>query len=191
MVKDLRTSAIQLKMHKYPTLDASPWGLKNPQPFFPPLETLFKTETVSSLKDYGIRLGEEIEKVLDAKTIKTTKGNVVPVHRKTTMILSPFKWMRGDYGDLGLPKPESVAKEMNEKLQSPHTAGYVGALSSIVLSESGCVHFPKVYGVYVGMADKHTIDISHVCLHFLQLTLYTNYVLTQYVDLLETMEIFR
>lgn len=160
MVKDLRTSAIQLKMHKYPTLDASLWGLKNPQPFFPPLETLFKTETVSSLKDYGIRLGEEIEKVIDAKTIKTTKGNVVPVHRKTTMILSPFKWMRGDYGDLGLPKPESVAKEMKDKLQSPHTAGYVGALTSIVLSESGCVHFPKVYGVYVGNASSHTVDIS-------------------------------
>jgi Nucleosome binding factor SPN, SPT16 subunit len=49
---------------------------------------------------------------------------------------------------------------MQEKLQSPHTAGYVGALASIALSESGCLHFPKVYGVYTAIATKHTIDIS-------------------------------
>jgi hypothetical protein len=76
------------------------------------------------------------------------------------MILSPFKWMRGDYGVFGLPKPEDIASDMQEKLQSPNTAGYVGALASIALSESGCVHFPKVYGVYVGLASEHTIDIS-------------------------------
>ena len=160
MGKDLRTTAVQLRLHRYSKLDASAWGLQNPQPFFPPLETLFKTEVVSSLSDYGVRLGEEIEKIVDTNTIRTSKGKVVNVHRKTTMILSPFKWMRGDYGSFGLPKPEEIAKDIQEKLQSPHTAGYVGALSSIVLSESGCIHFPKVYGIYVGLAKDHTIDIS-------------------------------
>jgi hypothetical protein len=160
MVKDLRTTSTHLKLHRYSRLNTSLWGLKNAQPFFPPLEKLFKTETVSSLKEYGVRLGEEVAEVTGVDSIRTTKGNVVPVHRKTTMILSPFKWMRGDYGDLGLPKPETVANDMQEKLQSPHTAAYVGAVASIVLSESGCIHFPKVYGVYVGMAERHTIDIS-------------------------------
>lgn len=161
MGKDLRTSAIQLRMHKYPPLvNASLWGLTNPQPFFPPLEKLFKTETVSGLPDYGIKLSEEIQSVVSESRIRTNKGRMADIHRKTTMILSPFKWMRGDYGTLGLPKPEEVAKDMTDKLQSPHTAGYVGALTSIVLSESGCIHFPKVYGVYTGLANTHTIDIS-------------------------------
>lgn len=160
MGKDLRTTAVHHRLHRYSKLDASAWGLQNPQPFFPPLEKLFKTENVASLSEYGVRLGEEIEKIVDVNTIRTTKGKIVPIHRKTTMILSPFKWMRGDYGSFGLPKPEEVANDMQEKLQSPHTAGYVGALASICLSESGCVHFPKVYGVYVGLANDHTIDIS-------------------------------
>lgn len=160
MGKDLRTTSTYLKLHRYPRVNMSAWGLQHPQPFFPPLEKLFKTETVASLKDYGVGLREEVAEVLAEDTIRTTKGTSASVHRKTTMILSPFKWMRGDYGNLGLPKPEQVANDMQEKLQSPHTAGYVGALASIALSESACPHFPKVYGVYVGMADKHTIDIS-------------------------------
>ena len=160
MVKDLRTTAVQLKLTRRPALETSPWGLLNAQPFFPSLETLFKTETVSNLSEYGIKLSEEVESILDARHIKTTKGRTVPVHRKTTMILSPFKWMRGDYSALPLPKPEEIAEDVHGTLQSPHTAGYVGALTSIVLSESECLHFPKVFGVYVGLADRHTIDIS-------------------------------
>jgi hypothetical protein len=160
MGKDLRTTPIALKLHKYPPLNGSAWGLTNPQPFFPPLERLFKTETVPSLPEYGVRLREQIRSVVDETHIHTTLGATVPVHRKTTMILSPFKWMRGDYGVFGLPKPDEVANDMQTKLQSPNTAGYVGALTSILLSETGCVHFPKVYGVYVGLAENHTIDIS-------------------------------
>ena len=160
MGKELRVTAAPLKLHKYPKLDGSLWGLQNPQPFFPPLEKLFKTETLASLSDYGVKLNEEVEAILDENTIRTTRGRTATVHRKITMILSPFKWMRGDYGALGLPKPEEIANDMQEKLQSPNTAAYVGALTSIALSESGCAHFPKVYGVYVGMAKDHTIDIS-------------------------------
>ena len=159
MVKDLRTTATEMKLHRYPKLDTSAWNIKNAQPFFPPLEKLFKTDTIANLQDYGVRLTDEIQKVVDAHHIQV-KGKNVEVHRKTTMILSPFKWMRGDYGTIGLPKPEGVASDMQEKLQSPHTAGYVGAMASIALSESGCIHFPKVYGVYVGMSTSHTIDIS-------------------------------
>lgn len=160
MGKDLRTTAVPLKLCKYPQLDTSAWGLHHSQPFFPPLEKLFKTETVSSLKDYGIRLSESVSSVVDASTIRTSKGNTVPIHRKTTMLLSPFKWMRGDYGCIGLPKPADIADEIRDAFQSQHTAGYVGALASIALSESGCIHFPKVYGVYTGNATKHEVDIS-------------------------------
>jgi hypothetical protein len=159
MGKDLRTLTVHHKLARLPPVDGTPWDLKEMQPFFPSLEKLFKTDHVSGLKDYGIRLSDPLEGIVDADTIKV-KGKHVPVHRKTTMILSPFKWMRGDYGALGLPKPDPVAEDLHRVLQSPYTAGYVGALSSIVLSESGCVHFPKVYGVYTALAGKHTVDIS-------------------------------
>lgn len=160
MGKELRTLPVSLKVSRQPRVDTSSWGLQNPQTFFPPLETLFKVDGLPNRSEYGVTLGERVESVVDADTIKTSKGRTTPVHRKTTMLLSPFKWMRGDYGVFGLPKPEDVAADMQSKLQSPHSAGYVGALSSVLLSESGCVHFPKVYGVYVGLANDHTIDIS-------------------------------
>ena len=150
MGKDLRTNAVVLKLHRLPKLNGMAWGLQNAQPFFPPLEKLFKTEHLQSMSDYGVRLNDPIESVVNATQIRTISGRTVDVHRKTTLILSPFKWMRGDYGVFGLPKPESIASDMQEKLQSPHTAGYVGALASIALSDSGCAHFPTVYGVYVG-----------------------------------------
>ena len=159
MGKDLRTLPVHLKLTRYPRLDASAWSLRDAQPFFPPLEMLFKTERVTSFKEYGIKLADPLESIVDADTIKV-KGESVPVHRKTTMILSPFKWMRGDYGALGLPLPEESATDLREKLQSPYTAGYVGALTSIALSESDCPHFPKVYGVYTALATSHTVDIS-------------------------------
>ena len=160
MGKDLRTTAVEMKLQRYGKIDTSAWGLKTAQPFFPSLERLFKTETVPSLSEYGIRLSQPISSVVDKDSVRTTKGKIVPIHRKTTMLLSPFKWMRGDYGDLSLPKPSDIAKDIQKNIQSSDTAGYVGALTSIALSESDCIHFPKVYGVYVGLAEKHTIDIS-------------------------------
>ena len=159
MGKDLRTTPIDIKLHRYGNMDTQLWGLRNAQPYFPPLEKLFKTEKVSSFSEYGVRLSNEMTSIVDKDTIRCPKGKV-SVHRKTTMILNPFKWMRGDYGELGLPKPSDTAADIQKTLQSCHTAGYVGAMASIVLSESGCAHFPDVYGVYTGIADKHKIDIS-------------------------------
>ena len=158
MVKDLRTQAVELKLHRLQKLQAGAWDLTHVQPFFPSLEQLFKTEKLSAMSDYGIKLPEEIESVTDAAHIKTTKGQTLEVHRKTTMILSPFKTMKGEYSALGLPKPSETAKGYMEQMQSPHTAAYVGALASTVLSE--CQHFPRVYGVYAALASKHEINIS-------------------------------
>jgi len=159
MGKDLRTTAVQMKIHRMPKLDGTHWGLQTMQPFFPCLEKLFKTENLANLHDYGVKLEHPIESILENGDVKVA-GHIIPVHRKTTMILSPFKTMRGDYGSFGVPQRAETAKDMHERMQSPHTAAYVGAMASIALSESGCEHFPKVYGVYVGVAKSHTIDIS-------------------------------
>ena len=163
MVKDLRTRPVMLRVGKCQQLtpeEESKWGLTQTQTFLPSLEALFKTETLQNSALYGVKLSDPIQKVVSPTTIQTASGKTLEVHRKTTSILNIFRWMRGDYGSLGLPMPQETAKLVAEKLQSPHTAGYVGALASIALSESDCPHFPKVYGVYCGMARKHMVDIS-------------------------------
>lgn len=160
MVKELRTQSVDMKLHRVPKVDGTPWNLTHMQPFFPPLETLFKTERLSNLSEYGVKLPEEVESIMDAKTIRTSKGRTLPIHRKTTMVLSPYKTMKGVYATPSLPKPTEVAKEMEDQTQSPHTAGYVGAMTSVALSTTGCAHFPKVFGVYTAIATKHELNIS-------------------------------
>jgi hypothetical protein len=77
------------------------------------------------------------------------------------MLVSPYKWMRGEYGStLGLPTSLEQATSAMHKIQNPNNAAYVGAIISSVLSQSGCIHFPRVYGVFTGTTTKHTIDIS-------------------------------
>jgi hypothetical protein len=68
--------------------------------------------------------------------------------------------MKGEYAAPGLPKPSESAKDYSEQMQSPHTAAYVGALASVMLSSTDCPNFPRVYGVYAGMATKHEVNIS-------------------------------
>jgi hypothetical protein len=160
---DLRTNAVALSLQRYDTksLKAQNWGISHLQPFFPPIQKLFKTEVRDSPQEFGFKVNDGIAAILDSDTIRTTKGNVLPVHRKTTMLLSPFKWMQGDYGtSIGLPTTEEESAEIWRKIQDSNNAAYVGALLSTVLAQSGCPHFPKVYGVFTGVSEKHTIDIS-------------------------------
>lgn len=160
---DLRTNAVAISLQRYDTkaLKAQNWGVNHLQAFFPPIQKLFKTEVRDSPQEFGFKVNDSIAAILDADSIRTTKGNVVPVHRKTTMLLSPFKWMQGDYGtSIGLPTTEEESAEIWRKIQDPNNAAYVGALLSTILAQSGCPHFPKVYGVFTGVSEKHTIDIS-------------------------------
>jgi hypothetical protein len=163
MVKDLRTRPISLKVGKCAQLtsdEEAKWDLYQTQTFLPSLESLFKTDVLQNTATYGIKLSDPIHAVVSDSTVQTISGKRVDVHRKTTSILNPFRWMRGDYGSLGLPTSAETSAEITDKLQSPHTAAYVGALASVVLSESDCPNFPKVYGVYCGMAKTFSFDIS-------------------------------
>ena len=164
---ELRTNAIPMSVHKYGNLQflqagaKQYWGISHMQPFFPSLEKLFKTDNLESPADYGIRFKDEISAIPSASSIRTQTGEVVQVHKKVSMILAPFKCMRGSYGHhLALPKLIEQSMGTQEKLQNPNNSSYVGSIISAVLSESGCVHFPKVYGVFNGIAETHKIDIS-------------------------------
>jgi len=164
---DLKASPIAVTLQRYKDLSTlqttakTYWGLEHLQPFFPPIECLFKTENLNFSNEYGIKFSNQISSVLPSKDEIMVNGKKHKVHVKKTMLLSPFKWMQGDYGtSLGLPTSTEQSSAIQSKLQNPNNAAYVGALISSVLSESGCQHFPKVYGVFTGVSQNHTIDIS-------------------------------
>ena len=129
------------------------WNIIKLQPFFPPIESLFKINNNS----LGIKFPESILSLKE--DILELSGSSVKVHPKITMLISPFKWMKGGMS-MGLPMSSEIAKKVHDKLQSPQNAGYVGSLISVILSNSKCQHFPRVYGTFTGMAKEHTIDIS-------------------------------
>ena len=164
--RELKSSSIQMDVHKYEIASLKNqskinWNVQNIQPFFPAIEKLFKTENLENPHNYGIRFPEEVLSIISPSKIRTTNGREVEVHRKTTMLLSPFKWMKGNYGSsLGLPTTTEMANAVSSKLQNHNNYGYVGSIVSAALSNSGCPHFPKVYGIFTGMCDNHTIDIS-------------------------------
>ena len=161
---ELRSGTIGMSAHRYTDLKFLRtssdlyWNVQNIQPFFPPIEKLFKVSENSS--EYGIRFPEEITNILSATTVRTSASDSVNVHTKITMLLSPFKWMQGDYGSIGLPTTMEQSKITNNKLQSSNNAAYVGAIISAALSHSSCLHFPKIFGLFSGISKKHIIDIS-------------------------------
>ena len=164
-VTELRTTVLPLEVHKLTNLQGlrenseKMWNLKRIQPLFPPLEQLFKLESLRMPYHYGIRTRNPIQTIATPTSVYVG-GSEIQVHRKTTLVLPAYRIMRGDFGTSGLPCDRENADEEHARLHSAHTAAYVGALANVLLSETGCIHFPDVYGTFTGIATKHTIDIS-------------------------------
>lgn len=153
---ELKTNPLPLTLGKLSIQDL--WGYKKLQPFFPPIECLFKTERLTDVQCYGIKFHTPILGVTQ-NGIRTTDGEI-QIHKKVTMLLNPYKWMKGEFGSFELPTTHERSQVIRDRLQSHNNAGYVGCILSVALSQSGCDHFPKVYGVYTGIAEEHQIDIS-------------------------------
>ena len=166
MVKkgELRTIPVNLSLHKY-SLDElkreaeREWGIQNLQPFFPSLEKLFKTENKPKPLEYGIQFSDEIHSIISKHTIRTKSG-IKSIHNKVSMVLNSYKFIQEDYGKIGLPSTKEQSESIYHKFQNPNNSAYIGSLFSALLSESSCPNFPKVYGIFLGTAVKHTIDIS-------------------------------
>jgi hypothetical protein len=163
---ELRTGTVNMGVHRYPTIPllrttaSSHWGYEAVQPFFPPVEKLFKTEDLEGVSEYGIHFDNEIVSVVSPKEIRTSTGDTIEVHRKSTMILSYFNWMQNRYANLILPTTQEQSNLTIDKIQSSNNAAYVGALISSVFSKTGFPNFPKVYGVLTCISASHKIDIS-------------------------------
>jgi hypothetical protein len=151
---------INLALQPYPDLCRDGeihWNISGLQPFFPTLETVFKGAKLGS----GIRLKSSISAITAPNMIRTTNSETVKVHRKTTMLLSPYKWMKGEYGtNIGMPTTAEHSANIVRKIQNPNNYGYVGALLASILSESDSPLFPRVHGVFTGIAKEYVVDIS-------------------------------
>lgn len=163
-VPDLRTANVQLDVYKYTNIQGlqeqaqKHWGLRRLQPFFPSIQKLFKLENVRMPYHYGLKTREPIQTIHGESSVYVG-GVEKQVHLKKTMLYSSYRVMHGEYAGTGLPNKEDVTSEPL-RIQSPYNAAYVGSLASIVLSESECQHFPRVYGAFSGIAEKHVLDIS-------------------------------
>jgi hypothetical protein len=161
---DLRTSNIQLDVQKWTNLQGLQeqaqkfWGLRRIQPYFPSIQKLFKLENVRMPYHYGLKLRLPIQTIGGESSIYAS-GKEASVHLKKTMLYSPYRVMHGEYAGTGLPNTDDVSSEPL-RIQNPYNAAYVGSLASLVLSESECQHFPRVYGVFSGIAERHVLDIS-------------------------------
>ena len=162
-VPDLRTSNVPIEVQKQTNLQGlqeqafTHWGLRRIQPFFPCIQKLFKMETVRTPYQFGIKSRYGIQ-TISAPDRVFSAGVEHKVHLKKSMLFSSYNVMRGDYAGTGLPHSEDTK---TLRIQSPHNSAYVGSLASILLSETGCAHFPKVYSVFSGVAEKHVVDISY------------------------------
>jgi len=151
---ELRCNPIPIQISRTIPRMSSLFDVHKLQPFFPPIECLFKTETLDRVSEYGIKFPDI---TIHGETASTPSGEVT-LHPKITMVLNPYKWMKGI--NLELPSSNQDASEIHKKLQSPHNAAYVGSLLSTVLSLTKCQHFPRVFGVYTGISETFKLDIS-------------------------------
>ncbi len=156
-----------MSVHKYSdisllkTLSRQHWNVSHLQPFFPSIEKLFKTDDLDYPTEYGIRFPNEVSSILSPDSIRTSTGITKDVHRKISMILSPFKWMQGEYGvGFGLPKTSDQSRFVEHTLQNANTAAYVGSIIASALSHTKFPNFPEVYGIFNGLSEHHKIDIS-------------------------------
>ena len=130
------------------------------QPFFPPIECLFKTESLSSILDYGIKFPYQINSINENNILITSIGEEYQIHPKITMLLNPYKYMKGELQSSELPLLNNDAKKIQNKLQNFNNAAYVGSILSSVFALSNCQHFPKIFGVFSGISNEFILDIS-------------------------------
>lgn len=164
-LSDLRTSTVTLDVQRVHHVQGlreqaqKHWKIRNIQPYFPAMEPLFKLDHVKMPFHYGLKVSAPLQTIATPDTI-FANGNEIAIHRKTTMLLSPYHWMKGDFGCSGLPVDQETSEEIRQKVHTPHNAAYVGALIATLLSESPCAHFPNVYGTYAGFAETYELNIS-------------------------------
>jgi hypothetical protein len=153
--KESRCNPINIQITRILPKANSLCGVQKLQPFFPPIENLFKTENLDKVSEYGIKFPDTLS--FNSDSVTTLNGDV-KIHPKITMLLNPYKWMKGI--NLELPSSSKDSTLIHKKLQSSNNAAYVGSLFNAVLSLTKCQHFPKVFGVFSGISEEFKLDIS-------------------------------
>lgn len=115
-----------------------------------------------AIPSYSPKCKRFIGRVADANT---DKHREVPIFLKFTQILDPHAVIQGTYPPPSLLQlSDPRMGKLQHKLSFPFNTAYVDSLASYVASllvgEGVCPHFPQVYGIYHGSAERHCIEFT-------------------------------
>ena len=88
---------INLQLSKYSLKFNSVFDIHKLQPFFPPIEQLFKTEILDNPVNYGIKFNSNIQSITN-NILKKHKCRAIPRSRGTnpkSTTASALRWIRG------------------------------------------------------------------------------------------------
>ena len=109
--------------------------------------------------------------VIDLNTVQkdTKETNPREIHIKFSPLLDPYRYMIGKY-DIDdnrlkqLPRFDSTTDTVHPKILTVHNASYVDSffcfLTSIVLNDYDIPHGLDYYGSYLGLQEKHRLNIA-------------------------------
>ena len=101
--------------------------------------------------------------VKHAESAKTEDKNIF---LKYTSILDPNELVSNKYGDLenNDANNEKQQQKKTDKLTCSHNTAYIDSvachLTSKLTEHNVCPHFPLVYGIYNGVAEKHFVEFT-------------------------------
>ena len=109
--------------------------------------------------------------VIDLNTVQqdTKETTYREIHIKFSPLLDPYRYMIGKY-DIDdnrlkqLPRFDSTTDTVHPKILTVHNASYVDSffcfLTSIVLNDYDIPHGLDYYGSYLGLQEKHRLNIA-------------------------------
>jgi len=107
------------------------------------------------------KLFEGIVQNIDTKELHTQ-----PIFIKFTHVLDPHALVRNEYPELssGCLLASQQLHKLYHKLSFPFNTAYVDSLASYITSNlvenKTCPHFPHVYGIYHGSAKNHCVEFT-------------------------------
>ena len=154
------------------------WNIINNQSYNPILEKCFNIKNNLDNVHY-LRLNHKymITKfhsktegayIFDIKnTLNNVKENSIPIFVKTCHLIDPIRYMMDEYLPINysrLPYLQTQKRNFNKKIQDPNNKAYIDSffcfLSSKLVENDICPHFPIFYGQHCGISKSYEYDIS-------------------------------
>lgn len=147
--------------------DYNPFNIDNLQLYHP----LYNQFFTMNKNNYDTISFNHKYQIVDLNTVQQDSNETIQreIHTKFSPLLDPYRYMIGKYNidDTRLkqmPHYDSNIDTVHPKIVSVHNASYVDSffcfLSSIVLNDYNVPHGLDFYGSYLGLQEKHRLNIA-------------------------------